>query len=57
MQQLVRLFLLAMLVAPILIGCGSKPAEGTPPPPGGERMSLEEAEKLRPKKRGGGEGD
>ncbi|CAN5562982.1 hypothetical protein BH11ARM2_BH11ARM2_37400 [soil metagenome] len=52
MQQLTRLLLLAALLSGGLVGCGQKSDDGPVPKPGGKRMTLEEAEKLRPKKKG-----
>lgn len=55
MQQLARtalFFALASILSGVLAGCGEKTDDGPVPPADGKRMSLEEAEKLRPKKKG-----
>jgi hypothetical protein len=52
MQQLIRSLLLVAVVVPMLVACGSKEAEATPAGGESKRLSLEEAEKMRPKKKG-----
>ncbi|RYG47170.1 hypothetical protein EON79_08075 [bacterium] len=55
MQQLSRFALAAVvfgLLSGLVAGCGEKAEDGPVPKAGGKRMSFEEAEKIRPKKKG-----